>query len=321
MRALLFSTLSCLLLTGLTHCSLFSSSEDFPPLEDKTSQKLSPEDEITSTILDPKKPLPESFVPEHLRGSGDVRSSSVSSSGIEAEMAKAKSEGIIITDPDNPHKFIPELDKALRIKKAVDWETNYVEGRTLAMREQRPLLIWFTDSNRSPACKKLNEEFFATPEFSDWAEENIIRLKLDLSRKVKDKSETIQLEKSTQRLAEKYQAKGKPTLIILTADGQVVEKIKGYVAGESKEMKDKLLAALIQATKQYKETKAHLMTQGYRDWKARKENKNLFAKLVRYEPSGKMTLQEANGALLPAHIRYFSPADKKWIQEQQAQRL
>lgn len=307
-QSLLFS----FILLFCTQCSLWGPSDNDPLDLDRMSDTNSSSKNNIQAAVDPTT-LPQ-YIPDHLKASelgGTQRSNS-----LEGQLALAKEQGIIMTDPDDPYKVIPELDKALRMRKSVDWETNYVEAKQIALREQKPLLIWFTDSKSSPICSKLSAEFLAVPEFADWASENIIRLKLDQSMRLKERSASIKRENQLKKLADKYNARGKPTLVILTADGQVVDTLKGYVSGTQETLKKTLVNDLRVAVKRFKETKEKLRAQGFRDWTSRNGKNKLFAKLYNYQNSGNMRLQEPNGNILPAHIKYFSPQDVSWIEQE-----
>ena len=83
-------------------------------------------------------------------------------------------EDIVFTDPDNPDSNLPELSTLLSAapKRRGPWEQSETIAKRRAAREGKPLLIWFTDSARSPMCKALNEELLSTPHFEKWESVN-----------------------------------------------------------------------------------------------------------------------------------------------------
>ena len=96
-------------------------------------------------------------------------------------------EDIVFTDPDNPDANLPELSTLLTApKRRGPWEESETIAKQRAAREGKPLLIWFTDSARSPMCKALSQELFSTPEFESWASEKLIRLRVDANVQVND---------------------------------------------------------------------------------------------------------------------------------------
>ena len=58
------------------------------------------------------------------------------------------------------------------------WKTNMNDALKMCDEQRKPLLIFFTSVGISQA---IQNEVFATSDFLDWSEKNIILLKLDLS--------------------------------------------------------------------------------------------------------------------------------------------
>ena len=95
---------------------------------------------------------------------------------------------------------LPELSDILGAapKSRGPWEESETIAKQRAAREGKPLLIWFTDSARSPMCKALNQELFSTPDFGMWASEKIIRLRVDANVAAANSS-TIRTSRSMKR--------------------------------------------------------------------------------------------------------------------------
>ena len=58
------------------------------------------------------------------------------------------------------------------------WKTNMIDALKRCDEQRKPLLIFFTSSGIS---QSIQNEVFATRDFLDWSNKNIILLKLDLS--------------------------------------------------------------------------------------------------------------------------------------------
>ena len=122
-------------------------------------------------------------IPPQLRAKGQDAGTPVVPGGTAPKPAAVPNltpeEDIVFTDPDNPEAKLPELSTLLSAPKRGPWEESETIAKQRAAREGKPLLIWFTDSARSPMCKALAQELFATPDFEKWASEKLIRLRVD----------------------------------------------------------------------------------------------------------------------------------------------
>lgn len=109
-----------------------------------------------------------------------------------------------------------------------DWMTDFAAATAKAKQENKPLLVDFTGSDWCGWCIKLDNEVFSKKAFKEYAAENFVLVEIDFpSRKVKQSAE---LKAQNEALAEKYDIKGFPTILILDADGTVIEQT-GYRRG------------------------------------------------------------------------------------------
>ena len=69
------------------------------------------------------------------------------------------------------------------------WLINFEEAAKLSIKSGKPILANFTGSDWCGWCIRLNREVFVTPEFKDWASENVILLELDYQRRVQQTDE------------------------------------------------------------------------------------------------------------------------------------
>lgn len=233
------------------------------------------------------------------------------------------SEDIVYTDPDNPEAPIPELTTLLSMSKKGPWEESETLAKQRSVREGKPLLIWFTDSQRSPMCKALSGELFATHEFGEWATENLVRLRVD-SANVKTKdldadSEDAENFRSRSMayyadLKKRYKVMGYPSLVMLSPSGEVVGTYRGYKKGDSKFVWGQLKQSAAVSDASYKGWREGMEKKGYREWSDRTDRK-IFAKLVSYS-KGELVLIEPNGRRARTRESSLSEKDRQWIADQ-----
>jgi thioredoxin-related protein len=221
---------------------------------------------------------------------------------------------------------IPELANLMSAPKKGPWEQSDTIARQTAAREGKPILIWFTDSARSPLCKVLSAELFATNEFGKWADQNLVRLRVDSSFSADDPNlsldEKVNREASVRQyvrnLKKRYRVLGNPSLLMLNPSGEVIARFRGYKSGD----KDFLWGLIKQNTHaaeaSTKEWRKQLEAKGYREWEG-KAGKSIFAKLLSYS-KGKLILIEPGGERFRTDENNLSIEDKQWIEEQKTLR-
>lgn len=90
------------------------------------------------------------------------------------------------------------------------WKTNMNDALKMCDEQRKPLLIFFTSAGISQA---IQNEVFATRDFLDWSEKNIILLKLDLS----DASLSAEEREQNVKLKEALGIEELPKVCIATA--------------------------------------------------------------------------------------------------------
>ncbi|RYD32021.1 MAG: thioredoxin family protein, partial [Verrucomicrobiaceae bacterium] len=233
-------------------------------------------------------------------------------------------DDLVFTDPDAPDATIPELSTLLAAPKRGPWESSETIARQRSGREGKPLLIWFTDSQRSPMCKALSEELFSTHEFGDWAGDKIVRLKIDakpddelLAKTATiDEKEALRLNMLgySAKLKKRYKVMGYPSLIMINTSGEVVGRYRGYKRGDAQFLWGQLKHAEAVAAESYKGWRKGLEQKGYREWQDRKGRK-IFAKLTSYS-DGTLTFIEPDGTRSKTNESKLSSQDLAWIDEQ-----
>ncbi|MES2438192.1 MAG: thioredoxin fold domain-containing protein [Verrucomicrobiota bacterium] len=232
-------------------------------------------------------------------------------------------EDIVYTDPDNPDAAIPELSDLLTAPKRGPWEESETIAKQRSAREGKPLLIWFTDSVRSPMCKAVSQELFSTNDFGSWATEKLVRLRVDASNlKTKDLEADLgdaedyraRVMAYNAELKKRYKIMGYPSLIMLNSSGEVVGRYRGYKRGDAQFLWGQLKHAEAVSSQANKAWRAGLEKKGYREWQDRKGRK-VFAKLTSYS-KGSLSFIEPDGTRSRTQENNLSDEDRSWIADQ-----
>lgn len=235
-------------------------------------------------------------------------------------------EDIAWTDADNPDAGIPEIENLMAAPKKGPWEESETIARQIAAREGKPILIWFTDSARSPMCKVLSAELFGTKEFGKWAEKRLVRLRVDSNISVDDPSISLdekitrqsELKAYVKRLKKRYRILGAPSVLMLNPSGEVVSRYRGYRRGDADYYWGLIKQGQAASANAYKSWRQDLENKGYREWEGHR-GKKVFAKLVNYS-EGTLILIEPGGDRYKTTESKLSSKDRKWIDQQKAQR-
>lgn len=232
---------------------------------------------------------------------------------------------IAYTNPDDPDAGIPELADIMTATKRGPWEVSETIAKQRSMREGKPLLIWFTDSQSSPMCKAVSQELFSTNNFGSWATENIVRLKVDAVVSKEDVQDMRSEEADTYRanvreynvrLKKLYKIMGYPSMVMVSPNGEVVGRYRGYKRGDAEFLWGQFKHASDVSTQSIKGWHSGLEKKGYREWQDRKGRK-IFAKLTSYSSgSGALTFIEPDGTRSRTTESKLSDTDRAWITEQ-----
>jgi len=231
-------------------------------------------------------------------------------------------EDIVFTDPDaaDPDAIVPELKELLSAAPTEGpWRQSYSNAFKEARHSDKPVLMWFTDSQNSPNCKALAEELFNTQEFEEWAAGTFVRLQVD------QRVDGSKLDDSTSRkagfvqdLKKRYKILGQPNLLVLTPSGEVIGRYKGYRRGQSEYKWGQLRQGAILASKAHESWKKKMEKKGYRTW-SDPRGRRIFAKLLSYQ-KGKLLLMEPDGTRFQTSEQNLSPTDQDWIANEKRKR-
>ncbi|MFC7335887.1 thioredoxin fold domain-containing protein [Haloferula chungangensis] len=282
------------------------------------------------TSEDPFETEPNPFgatgIPAALRRGDGQGGTPIAPGGISDEMKNNPGvvldpNEIVYTDPDaeDPDSLPTELDTLLsEAPQEGPWSKSYTNVFKRARREDKPVLIWFTDSQNSVNCKMLSQELFGDVEFEEWAEETFVRLQVD-SRVSGDNGDEVARRKDyVQELKKRFKVLGTPMLVVLTPAEDVIMREKGYVRGQANFKWGQLRQAAEVASKKHQAWKSKMEKKGYRTWKDPRGRK-IFAKLVAYK-DGELVIVEPDGTRARTKEKNLSPADQDWIAQQKRAR-
>ena len=109
----------------------------------------------------------------------------------------------------------------------LNWEENLETALQKAKAENKAVLVNFTGSDWCQWCIKLSDEVFSKSEFEDYAEDNLILVKLDFPRSIEQSAET---KLYNNQLAQRYGVQGFPTILLFNSAGNLV-LTTGYQPG------------------------------------------------------------------------------------------
>lgn len=114
------------------------------------------------------------------------------------------------------------------------WNTEINKAVAISAKTKKPLLLFFTGSDWCGWCMRLQKEVFKTPEFTKWANDNVVLVELDFPRRTPQLPE---IQKQNSELQQFFAIQGYPTVWLVnatTVDNKLnFEKLgsTGYVAG------------------------------------------------------------------------------------------
>jgi len=109
----------------------------------------------------------------------------------------------------------------------INWFSNLEDALAQAKSKNLPVIVDFTGSDWCIWCKKLDAEVFAQKSFSDYAKKNLIMVKLDFPKSIK---QTQEIKDYNRAILDKYGVQGFPTIVILNSKGDEIGRT-GYQQG------------------------------------------------------------------------------------------
>ncbi|MFC5049428.1 thioredoxin family protein [Rubritalea spongiae] len=253
---------------------------------------------------------------EHTQSQGTLKSLSDLKPKVSSSMAALPSEEDIIWAPEDPDAPMEELDDLWEnMPKDVDsWHVSYIKAMREAREEGKPVLMWFTDSQRNVATKALANEVFNHKKFKDWADEKVVLLRID-SFIVEDNSDLKERKRQYVRdLKERYKVLGAPVVVMLSPRGTSFGKYTGYKSGSAEFYFGRLRSGYRNAAQDYQRWRQEYERKGYRVWHDYRGRK-VFAK-PRALRDGELYLITPDGKKSKTSLSKLSAEDQAWVAEQ-----
>jgi len=107
------------------------------------------------------------------------------------------------------------------------WLTDFEAAKKEAAEKGLPILADFSGSDWCGWCIRLDNEVFSQPEFKAYAKENVVLFLADFPNSTPQSDE---IKAQNKKLSNQYGISGFPTVLLLNADGSVINKT-GYQRG------------------------------------------------------------------------------------------
>jgi thioredoxin-related protein len=160
---------------------------------------------------------------------------------------------------DHIDTLISQIDAQLpRLDYNLGWIEDFGKAEAIARQQKRYIFIAFTSMDGGEWSKKIFDEIFETEAFKDYARHHLVLVKLDFPTAT-TQPETLKTQNRT--LAERFNIRGFPTVVVLNAQGKKL--------GESKYMKggpDAFLKQLDAPLRDDAEHRALIMGEDPPDW-------------------------------------------------------
>ena len=108
-----------------------------------------------------------------------------------------------------------------------DWLTDFEKAKEEAATRNVPILADFSGSDWCGWCIRLDNEVFSKSEFKAYAKENVVLFLADFPN---SKPQSAEIKAQNKKLSNQYGIQGFPTVLLLNADGSVINKT-GYQRG------------------------------------------------------------------------------------------
>lgn len=107
----------------------------------------------------------------------------------------------------------------------LEWMTDFAAAKAKAKAEKKAVLMDFTGSDWCGWCIRLRKEVLDKPEFEAYAKDKFVFLEVDCPR---NKKQAPKLAAQNNKLCNQYHVSGFPTLLVVSAKGEVLGGTGGY---------------------------------------------------------------------------------------------
>lgn len=106
-----------------------------------------------------------------------------------------------------------------------EWLTDFAKAEAKAKAEKKLVFMDFTGSDWCPPCKALHSKVLTSPEFVEFAKDNLVLVMVDFPQ---GKPQSKELQSHNEKLAEKFKVEGFPTVIVIDGAGKELKREVGY---------------------------------------------------------------------------------------------
>lgn len=221
-------------------------------------------------------------------------------------------EEIIWVDED-PTVAMPGLDELWKRGPRDEWHRSHAEAMREARKLGRPVLVWFTDSDRNPTSQALDTELFSTEKFNTWASDKVVLLQIDRNVVDSNQKRLSKKREYVEKMRKRYKILGNPVVVILSPRGTQHAKYRGYRSGDADFYLGKLKSGYRNAQLDYGRWREEYEAKGYRVWHDNRGRK-VFAKPKAYK-DGILYLVEPDGKKSRTSLSKLSQEDRDWVLE------
>ncbi len=108
------------------------------------------------------------------------------------------------------------------------WTDDYAKAVAQAKMENKAILLDFTGSDWCGWCMKMKKETLDTPQFTAYAQKNLVLVTVDFPHKT---PQVPAIKQQNEKLNTKYQADGFPTYVLIDKFGRELGRQSGYLEG------------------------------------------------------------------------------------------
>jgi len=124
--------------------------------------------------------------------------------------------------------LLNKLDRDLpKIDYGGGWIDDYKMAQAICHQQKKNLFISFESTDGSDWCQLWEKEVYTTPQFKDYAKDNLVLLRVDFP---KSTTQPAGLVEQNRNLADMYAIRGYPRMVILNPLGQKIGEC-GYMKG------------------------------------------------------------------------------------------
>ncbi|MFY7944927.1 MAG: thioredoxin family protein [Crocinitomicaceae bacterium] len=125
-------------------------------------------------------------------------------------------------------------------KDELTWHTDLNKATSIAQKEKKPLMLFFTGSDWCGWCHKLQKEVFFQDEFKKWAKDNVVLLEVDFPSRNGEaaQKQSAEVKQQNNLLQQQFSVRGYPTVWFVKPEKTKEGKVNltqlgqtGYVAG------------------------------------------------------------------------------------------